>query len=401
MTKKERKKESSKSLHYKEGERVSCIHFIVVRVSIEHLDPGRNKSHTFRSCSLLVTSSYIKRLRWSHKKPVEQVGIIGEWVKKRHSLLLVVHSTDHRQSTGTGEKLWMCILCEKAEGFHHFDSKDSDLAENELWRNPCTLKVGFNTNIRKRLRLRRCTTLVARNRPVLHDWALFACITWVHLATQVCRWRVGGSFVNLQAVSSVCGSLTSRRHHALSASFPLLVPGQEWRSGGIGPQLALHGIPGPEPFGLPEVGFRRLARDHYIQIIGEHDWLGWLRLQSERRHAGGRYRHGGTRVQWKLLQGKKLTTACEACVMFPPWKTHILCSFCPCSPANITHSCSFLVFFGPFRIIMPQGTPCLWRTRSRATLSSPWTKVTVKPAWAFRGPSCRVISKTSESLWDI
>lgn len=93
--------------------------------------------------------------------------------------------------------------------------------------------------------------------------------------------------------------------------------------------------------------------------------------------------------------------ACEACVMFPPWKTNVLCSFCPCSSAHITHSHSLLVFFLPFRIIMPQGMPCLWRTRSRATLSSLWTKVTVKPAWAFRGPSCRVISKTSKSLWDI
>lgn len=267
MTKKERKKKSRISLHYKEEERVSCIHFIVVRVSIEHLDPSRNKSHTFHSCSLLVTSSYIKRLRWSHKKPVEQVGIIRGVSEKRHSLLLVVHSTDHRQSRGTGGKLWMCILCVKAEGFRCSDSKDSDLAENELWRNLC-MKVGFNTNIRKRLRLKRCTTLVARNRPMQHDWALFACISWVHLATQVCQWRVGGSLANLQAVSSVWRSLTSRRHHALSASFPLPVPGQEWRSGGIGPQLALHGIPGREPFGLPEVGFRRRARDHYIQICG-------------------------------------------------------------------------------------------------------------------------------------
>ncbi len=231
-----------------------------------------------------------------------------------------------------------------------------------------------------------------------HFWSLSPELILQHRCV---RGRKEGFSAAPQTASSVWRSPTSQRHHALSVSFPLPALGRDKRSRDIGHRHALYGVPGPEPFGLPEVGLWWPAGEHNIQTGGQHNRLGWLWLQSEWRHEGLRYHYGGIWTQWNLLLSKyQLWIPCAAvCCMFILDNLTVLSWFFVFNSKHNT--VSFCFFLRSFRIIMPQGTPCLWWTSSRATHWSLWVKAAVKPSWPFKGPSCHVMTKTSTSLWDI
>lgn len=129
-----------------------------------------------------------------------------------------------------------------------------------------------------------------------------------------CVRRVGGYLASSHRVSSVWSSPTTQRHHALSASSSLRVLCRKTKCRGVGTHHALHGVSGPEPPGLPEVGLWWIAGEHYIQTDGQHNRLGGLWLQSEWRHEGVRHRHWGTWTKWRLFYSKVLPFVKPTCI---------------------------------------------------------------------------------------
>lgn len=126
-----------------------------------------------------------------------------------------------------------------------------------------------------------------------------------HPAAQVCQ-GVGGCLAAPQTPRSVRRLPALQRHHALSDSFPLPVPGLDKRQWGVGPCQALYGVPGPGQSGLPEVGFWQSARNNYIPTGSQHNRLGGHWLQSEWRNEGLRSCHRRLWNKWKLLCSKSI-----------------------------------------------------------------------------------------------